>query len=44
LDNQQNDVGVKEEEGEEDHGNPMAKNAKMNEEEESKMIKKGGQR
>jgi hypothetical protein len=37
----QNDVGLKEEE---DHGGPMAKKAKMNEEEESKMSKRGENR
>jgi hypothetical protein len=41
LDKQQNDVGIKEEE---DHEGPMAKKAKTNKEEESKLIKRGKKR
>jgi hypothetical protein len=41
LGNQQNDVGISEED---DHGAPMAKKAKMDAEEENKLTNKGGQR
>jgi hypothetical protein len=37
----QNDVGPEEEQ--QDHGGPMAKKVKINEEEESKLINRGGQ-
>jgi hypothetical protein len=41
LYNPQNDVAIKEED---DHGGPMAKQAKMNEEDKNKLMHRGGQR